>query len=147
MNRRPLALPEPHRGARILRILGLTLLALVLIAAMTAMGLWQLGVYRESQALDSAEIAQARPVPLDSLLRPDQAFTAEADSRPVVARGEYADRQFLDQSRGALVRGPDGEAAAPRRAPQHARVGSGHPAVHRVDEHAPEALRVDEDGR
>lgn len=103
MNRRPLELPEEHRptrAARASRVLGLTLLALVLIAAMTAMGLWQLGVYREHQALDSAEIAHARPVPLDSLLRPDQAFTAAADSRPVVTRGEYADRQFL-VSRGS----------------------------------------------
>jgi surfeit locus 1 family protein len=77
------------------KILGLTLLALVMIAGMTAMGVWQLDVYQQSQTDDAAQAAHAAPVPLDSLLSPDQAFTAPADARPVVARGEYDGRQFV----------------------------------------------------
>jgi surfeit locus 1 family protein len=83
------------------KILGLTVLALVLMAGMTAMGVWQLDVYRQSQADDAAQAAKAEPVPLDSLLAPDQAFTAPADSRPVVAGGEY------DQQQIVVDRGPD----------------------------------------
>jgi surfeit locus 1 family protein len=78
-----------------LRVLGLTVLAAVLIAAMTAAGLWQLDSYNQSQALDAAQISQADPVPLDRLLAPDQAFTAEAHARPVVAEGEYDGPQLL----------------------------------------------------
>jgi surfeit locus 1 family protein len=77
------------------KILGLTALAVVLVAAMTAMGVWQLNTYYQSQALDAAESARVRPVPLDRLLRPDQAFTAEADARRVVVEGEYAGPQLL----------------------------------------------------
>lgn len=89
MNRHRLA---SHLTAR---NLGLTLLAVVLIAAMIVMGLWQLDAYNEGQALDAAETTRADPVPLDRLLRPDQAFTAEAHARPVVVEGEYGERQLL----------------------------------------------------
>jgi surfeit locus 1 family protein len=77
------------------RNLGLTVLAVLLTAAMTAMGLWQLDSYNQSQELDADATSQAAPVPLDSLLGPDQAFTADAHSRPVTAEGEYAGRQVL----------------------------------------------------
>jgi cytochrome oxidase assembly protein ShyY1 len=77
------------------RIAGLTLLAVALTAAMTFMGFWQLDAYNERQDLASAEIARAKPVPLDTLLGPDQAFTADAHARPVIVEGEYDDRQFL----------------------------------------------------
>jgi surfeit locus 1 family protein len=77
------------------RNLGLTVLAIMLTAAMTAMGLWQLDAYNQSQQLDAAATSRAAPVPLDTLLGPDQAFTADAHARPVAAEGEYADRQVL----------------------------------------------------
>ena len=77
------------------RNLGLTMLAILLTAAMTAMGLWQLDSYNQSQDLGAAATSQAAPVPLDTLLGPDQAFTADAHARPVTAEGEYADRQVL----------------------------------------------------
>jgi surfeit locus 1 family protein len=77
------------------KMLGLHLLAVALTAAMAALGLWQMGSYGEEQQRDAAAAADARPVPLDSLLRPDQAFTAEAAARPVVAEGEYGEPQLL----------------------------------------------------
>lgn len=86
--RRPSALPT-------LKVVALTLLAVLSVAAMTVMGFWQLDAYQQRQALDAAETAQADPVPLDRLLGPDQAFTQQAHARPVVVRGEYADRQFV----------------------------------------------------
>ncbi|MDQ4008849.1 MAG: SURF1 family protein, partial [Actinomycetota bacterium] len=84
------------------KMLGLHLLAVVLTAAMVALGLWQMGSYGEEQQRDAAAAADARPVPLDSLLRPDQAFTAEAAARPVTAAGEYGEPQLLvDRGSGA----------------------------------------------
>ena len=77
------------------KILGLTVLALVIVAGMTAMGVWQLDVYNQSQSDDSAQVAHAKPVPLDRLLAPDQAFTAPADARPVTATGKYDEQQFV----------------------------------------------------
>jgi surfeit locus 1 family protein len=77
------------------RNLGLTVLAVLLTAAMTVLGLWQLDSYNQRQDLDAAATTQAAPVPLDTLLGPDQAFTAEAHARPVAVEGEYADRQVL----------------------------------------------------
>lgn len=82
------------------KVLGLTLLALVLVAAMTLMGLWQLDTYNQAQSVAAAETANIAPVPLDSLLGPDQAFTAEAHARPVVVEGEY-DRPQLLVDRGS----------------------------------------------
>jgi hypothetical protein len=51
----------------------------------------------------------------------------------------------LDQSRRALVRGPDGEATPPRRAPQHPRAGSDQQSVHRDHQRSPQAVCADED--
>lgn len=82
------------------RMLGLHLLAIALVVFMTLMGLWQMGAYGERQELSAAQTTNADPVPLDRLLRPDQAFTAEAHARPVIVEGEYADEQVL-VSRGA----------------------------------------------
>jgi surfeit locus 1 family protein len=83
-----------------LKLIGLTLLALVLVAAMVAMGLWQLDTYNRAQSVAAAETTRAAPVPLDSLLGPDQAFTAEAHGRPVMVEGTY-DRPQLLLDRGS----------------------------------------------
>jgi surfeit locus 1 family protein len=77
------------------RMLGLHLLALVLVSGMAAAALWQYASYSQQQADELARIANADPVPLDTLLRPDQAFTAAAHARPVVAEGVYGERQLL----------------------------------------------------
>ena len=82
------------------KILGLTVLALVMVAGMTVMGVWQLDVYNQSQTDDAAQVADARPVPLDTLLAPDQAFTAAANARPVIAEGAYDEQQIVVE-RGA----------------------------------------------
>jgi surfeit locus 1 family protein len=77
------------------RMLGLHLLALVLVAGMGAAALWQYRSYTDQQADEVARVANARPVPLDTLLRPDQGFTAAAHARPVVVQGVYGERQVL----------------------------------------------------
>jgi surfeit locus 1 family protein len=72
-----------------LRAVGLGVLALVLMAAMGALGLWQLGAYNQHQT-DSARTRLAQPpVPLDEVLGRDSAFPASGVGRPVVVRGRY----------------------------------------------------------
>lgn len=70
----------------------LALLALVgvVVAAFVWLGSWQLGVARDRGAEQALREARAMPpVPIDDVLPPQRAFTAEADSREVVVRGTY----------------------------------------------------------
>ncbi len=78
-------------------MLGLHLLALVAVTAMTWAGVWQLDVYRSQQHQESQARAAAPPTPLGRVLGPDDAFSASAVSAPVVVQGTYAARsdQFL----------------------------------------------------
>ena len=71
------------------RAVGWGLLAAVLMAAMIAMGLWQLGVYDDRQRDDALARAARQPVPLDDVLGPDAAFPARATGRPVTVSGRY----------------------------------------------------------
>ena len=67
--------------------------------------------------------------------------------RPALSSALHAQGRLLDQSGRALVRLAHGEAAPPRRPPQHPRTRGGHrPIPHRLQRSA-EALRVDQDGR
>lgn len=84
------------------RALGLLLVAGLLIAVMTALGLWQLDAYGDQQRNDARAALQRQPVGLDEALGPDEAFPAESVGRPVTASGSYAGvEQFY-------VRGFDG---------------------------------------
>ncbi|MEJ7628338.1 MAG: SURF1 family protein [Nocardioidaceae bacterium] len=71
------------------KALELALVGLALMAVMVALGLWQLSVYDDHQDSD-AQAALSRPaVPLDSLLGPDAALTADGAGRPVTVSGRY----------------------------------------------------------
>jgi surfeit locus 1 family protein len=89
------------RAAMLRRLLGVTALALVLVAAMLALGWWQLSRYDASQQAASAQAraaaVAAAPVPLTSVLRADQAFPADGVSTKVSVTGRYgsAADQFL----------------------------------------------------
>ncbi len=85
------------------RALGLGALALTLMAAMAALGLWQLGAYDKHQAEDArARLAQP-PVPLDQILGPDSAFPAAGVGRPVTVTGRYdvAEQVYVRQLPGS----------------------------------------------
>lgn len=77
------------------RMLALHLTAVVVIGAMAVLGLWQLGAYGDRQDVSATQRAAQPPVPLDDVLRPDAAFTAEADARRVTVSGEYVDPPLL----------------------------------------------------
>ena len=126
------------------RWLALLALVLVVCAAFSWMGSWQLGVARDKGTAKARQQAASSPrVPIEQVLQPQQGFPLVADARRVSVRGRYdAERQVLVAGRlqhgtsgwwvvtaartsaGAwlpVVRGwvprPDDAAAAPERVP------------------------------
>ncbi|GAA1590034.1 MULTISPECIES: SURF1 family protein [Kribbella] len=89
-------------------------LALAIAAVMTAMGVWQLGVYKSKTAKATAEHAAAAPVPLQSLFSIDEGLPAKAVGRQVTISGTWgptADQVFIadrqqDGRRGYWVVSP-----------------------------------------
>jgi cytochrome oxidase assembly protein ShyY1 len=71
------------------RSLALGVVALVLIAGMLVMGLWQLSVFDDRQQRDAAAQLERDPVPLAELIGPDDALPADAVGRPVSVQGRY----------------------------------------------------------
>ena len=115
------------------RALALGLVAVVLMAAMVTLGLWQLGAYDDRQASDAASQAGRRPVPLDDVLGPDEGFPDDGVGRPVTVTGEFlaAEQLYVEGLPGSqgryavvtplltdngaavlVVRGSSGEASA-----------------------------------
>ena len=99
-------------------------------------------------------IDAAVPAELDVHLDPGQLRHAQDAADPALARQAsplsralHADQRLVAQPRRALVRRADREADPARRPSQHARAGSGDPAVHRGHQRSPQALRVDQDRR
>jgi cytochrome oxidase assembly protein ShyY1 len=68
---------------------GLFVLALVIASVMTAMGVWQLGVYRSKTANATAERAAAAPVELQSLFSIDEGLPSKAVGRRVTVDGTW----------------------------------------------------------
>lgn len=71
------------------RALGLAGVAVLLMAVMTVLGLWQLSVYDEHQRDDARARMQQHAVALDEVLGPDDAFPADGFSQPVSLSGRY----------------------------------------------------------
>jgi cytochrome oxidase assembly protein ShyY1 len=88
------------------RALGLLAVALVLIAAMVGLGWWQYDAYRDQQADDAAAAADRPAAPLDDLLGPDEGFSGDAVSRPVVVSGRYdaAGQLYVEDLPGSPLR-------------------------------------------
>lgn len=95
-----LSIGPPVPGWRILLRGELVLLHVIAVAAIVAMvlaGRWQLEAWREYQALDRLQQAEQTPVPLASVLGPDDALTGRADGAVVRVEGRWAPAgdQFL----------------------------------------------------
>ena len=71
------------------RALGLGIVALLLMAAMVALGMWQLGVYDDHQHDDARARLERAPVPLSEVIGQDDAFPSDGVSRPVTVTGRY----------------------------------------------------------
>jgi surfeit locus 1 family protein len=89
--------------SRVLRVAGLSVLAAVLVAAMTWLGMWQLGVYDDRQHDDAATALAQAPVPLADILGPDDGITNDAVGRPVIVAGSYvaAEQFYVRELEGA----------------------------------------------
>ena len=85
------------------RALGLGLVALILMAAMVVLGLWQLGVYDDHQHDDAQAKLDRTPVPLDEVIGPDDAFPADGVSRPVTVSGRYLGDEQFEVRRGQTL--------------------------------------------
>ncbi|GAA1109575.1 hypothetical protein GCM10009630_03240 [Kribbella jejuensis] len=94
-------MPEPRplwRTAVQPRWVGLLALALAIAGAMTAMGVWQLGVYKSKTAEATAHRAAAAPVSLQSLFSIDDGLPAKAVGRQVTISGTWgpvADQVYM----------------------------------------------------
>jgi surfeit locus 1 family protein len=77
------------------RALGLLAVAVVLVAVMVGLGLWQYQAYDQHQRDDARSAADQAPVPLDEALGPDEAFHADSVARPVTATGEYVQTEQI----------------------------------------------------
>ncbi len=77
------------------RALGLGVVAVGLMAAMSGLGWWQLTAYRQHQVDASQATLRAQPVRLDQVLGRDAPFPAAGVGKPVTATGRYdAAHQF-----------------------------------------------------
>ncbi|MBA2773427.1 MAG: SURF1 family protein [Nocardioidaceae bacterium] len=89
-----------------LRALGLAVVAVVLMAAMVVLGLWQLGTYDDQQRTAAKTQLTRDPVPLDKVVGPDDPFPADGVGRPVTVSGVYlaAEQLYVDGFGGADAR-------------------------------------------
>lgn len=91
---------------RSIRALALGVLALVLMAAMSWLGLWQLGVYDDHQHAEAQAALRQPAVPLEQMLGPDDAFPDDGTGRPVIIRGTFvaSEQIYVRNMSGALER-------------------------------------------
>jgi cytochrome oxidase assembly protein ShyY1 len=84
------------RGLLSPKWLGLFALVLVIAAACTLLGLWQLGVARDEGRKEAvAAAAQLQRAPLQQVTRAHAAFEAEFSNRPVTVTGTYDDSRTI----------------------------------------------------
>jgi cytochrome oxidase assembly protein ShyY1 len=85
--------------------MGLAFLAVALMAAMGALGLWQLGAYDQQQTDSARSRLHRSPVPLNAVLGADAAFPPSGVGQPVVVDGTYdvSDQFYVRHMPGAAA--------------------------------------------
>ncbi|MCW2765785.1 MAG: hypothetical protein JWO11_1744 [Nocardioides sp.] len=83
------------------------LLALVLVAAAGALGVWQYDAWQTRRALDAADLTRIDPVPLASVIGPDDPFPGDRVGQPVVLDGTWVPGGTVYVS-GRVQNGRDG---------------------------------------
>lgn len=81
----------PEEVTRLLapRFWGVHLLALVLVAAATGLGVWQWDAWQSRRSAQAADLSRVAPVPLDSLMGPDDPFPGRSIGAPVILDGSW----------------------------------------------------------
>jgi surfeit locus 1 family protein len=77
-----------HQRSRV-RLIGPTLLAIVLVAIAAALGWWQLEAWQQRRAAEARDLTQLDPVPLRDVMGPDDPFPGNDVGRPVTIEGEW----------------------------------------------------------
>lgn len=65
------------------------LLVLVLLGVAVCLGAWQLGTWDAKRDAEALDLTKAEPVPVTSVLGPDQPFPNDRVGQPVVVSGEW----------------------------------------------------------
>jgi cytochrome oxidase assembly protein ShyY1 len=71
------------------RLLGPTLLAVVLVAVASWLGWWQLEAWQAGRTAEARDLTQLDPVPLAEAMGPDDPFGGDDVGRPVTIEGEW----------------------------------------------------------
>ncbi len=71
------------------RYWGAHLLALVLVGAAVALGIWQLGAWQEHRRAQATDLTHASPMPLDDVIGPDDPFPGDRVGQPVTVSGTW----------------------------------------------------------
>ncbi len=86
------------------RMLLLHLVAVAAVTAATLLGLWQLDAWQSHREDRAGDLADAEPVPLDTVLEPDDPFPADGAGRPVRVSGHWLPEQTVYVERDAAGR-------------------------------------------
>lgn len=89
------------------RYWGAHLLALVLVGAAVALGLWQYGAWQAHRDAEAADLTDARPLPLTDVMGPDDPFPGTRVGQPVHVSGTWVPGGTVYVS-GREDRGRDG---------------------------------------
>ena len=65
------------------------LLALVLVGAAAGLGFWQLDAWREHRRVEATDLTRADPLPLDTVIGPDDPFPGNRIGQPVTVAGTW----------------------------------------------------------
>ena len=71
------------------RFWAMHLLALVLVAVAGWLGAWQYGAWDARRAAEAADLTRLDPVPLDSVIGPDDPFPGDKVGQPVILNGTW----------------------------------------------------------
>ncbi len=71
------------------RYWGFHLLALVLLAAALALGVWQYGAWTANRAAEARDLTRLAPIELATAMGPDDPFPGDRIGQPVIVRGSW----------------------------------------------------------
>ena len=78
---------------------GAALLTLVLVATAAWLGYWQYDAWQARRAAEARDVTRVEPIPMTSLMGPDDPFPGRQEGRPVTVAGSWLDGGFWVEGR------------------------------------------------